>query len=67
MIINNLYLVRPRFSPDEADSVPIIDADTMLTASITGQRFEFIPWRNAQLCEFVDRVKLIQFSGCDLP
>jgi hypothetical protein len=48
VIVNDLYRIRTFVSPKEADSVPLVDADAMLTFPISSERLKSVPWRNLQ-------------------
>ncbi len=50
MIICDLYFIRPIFGPVEADSILIVDSDTVLSLSIHTQQFKLITRWNTQLC-----------------
>ncbi len=53
MIIHNLYVLRLAFLPSEADSVLVIYSNTMLTFSISVQRFKPIARRRKQIAQIV--------------
>jgi hypothetical protein len=53
--------------PCEADSILVVDTDTVLPDSIPGQGLKTIPRRNGQLRQIPDAVNLVEFSSGDRP
>src|SRR5882672_4959609 len=49
VVVGNLNVRRPCFGPNEADPELVIDADAVLSCSITYQRFEAITRRRFQV------------------
>ena len=67
MIINDFHLIWAWVCPRETNPVLIIDSNTILACTLSCELLQPITWLYAQFIEHFDRVKLIQFSGCDLP
>ena len=68
MVVNDLNLLWPSSSPQEANPPLVIDTDTMLTRAITMltraialKRFETVPRRNPQFFEVLRVTELAQF------
>jgi hypothetical protein len=62
-MIHNLNVVRVSVDPFEANSPLLIDANTMLTFSITLQSFQTIAWRHGQIFQAdssVDQLQLLK-------
>ena len=51
MIVSYLDLDRTGISPDEADAIPVIDANAVLPASVSGQSLEPIAGRHAEIIQ----------------
>jgi hypothetical protein len=49
MIVHYFYIVRVLFTPDETDTVLVIDPDTMLSGALTLQRFKAVSWQRRQI------------------
>ena len=56
MVVNNLNLPRFPIAPDEADTPSVIDAKTVLTATVRPQSFEAIAGRRVQIAKPAGRV-----------
>ena len=66
MVINYLYIFRACVCPPKADS-PLIDyADTVLTQTISLQRFKMIAGRYSQIIEPSRDLKLPELSSRNL-
>ena len=61
MVVNDLNLLWPSSSPQEANPPLVIDTDTMLTPTIALKRFETVPRRNPQFFEVLRVTELAQF------
>ena len=51
MIVSYFDFDRTGFSPDEADSIPVIDTNAVLLDSISGQPLEPIVGRHAEIIQ----------------
>jgi len=51
MVINDFHVCRTIAAPEEANSILIVDPDTMLPLSIFDQRFQLIAWWNTQFIQ----------------
>jgi hypothetical protein len=67
MVINNFNLVGAEFGPHKANAILVIDADAVLTFSVTRQGFQSVVWRDSQFAKGGNRINLIEFSGGNLP
>ena len=56
MVVNNLDLPRFPIAPNEADTPSVIDANTVLTATIRPQSFKAIAGRRVQIAKPTGRV-----------
>jgi hypothetical protein len=69
MVVRDFDIFGTSFGPPEADSPLIVDADRVLTASVTLQRLKTIAGRNAQLGQTrysVDLAELPQGGVLDI-
>ena len=66
MVINNFDIIRISIRPMEADSPPIIDANTVLTRTIAFECFKAIAGWHPQIIKPISDFKLSEFSSCDL-
>jgi hypothetical protein len=51
MVIDNFYFVRVTIRPSETDSPLTIDANTVLSGTVTAKFLEPVPRRNPQIFE----------------
>jgi hypothetical protein len=58
MIVNNLNFERIAISPDETNTILIVDTNTVLALPITLQSFEMITWKYRQISQLMSRVYL---------
>ena len=49
MVIHNFYALRRVVFPNEANTVFVVDANTVLTFAVTFKGFKSIRWRNFKL------------------
>jgi hypothetical protein len=49
VIVHYFYIVRVLFTPDETDTVLVIDPDAMLAGAITFQRFKAVSRQRCQV------------------
>lgn len=49
MVVSNLNFRAAVVAPSETNSVLIVDANRMLTVTVTGQRFKLVPGRRAEV------------------
>jgi hypothetical protein len=47
MIVHDLHLVRALLGPEKADTILVIDTDTVLTFPVSAEHFEPVPRRDA--------------------
>ena len=64
MVVHNLDVHRTRGPPLEADTVLVIDPNTMLPRAVSSQALEVVPWRHEQVIEGSRRVQYPQFPAC---
>jgi hypothetical protein len=62
MIIDDLNLRRSVAGPDKTNPLLTVDSNTMLAGAITGQRFEMIPWWQAQKIQCRRAVEQLKFA-----
>jgi hypothetical protein len=62
MVITDFYLVRVSIEPNEADSPPVIDPNTMLTFPVALQSLKPVTGKNLQIQQGLRRVQVSQFS-----
>jgi len=67
MVIHNFDSIRPVIRPDKADTVPVVDTDTVLPDPPSSERFQTITGRHAQVDEADCRIELLKLSGSYLP
>ena len=67
VVINDLDSNRPVVGPNEADPVPLVDPNTMLSGPIPCERLEPIAGWHMQVGEPRCRVKLLKLPGCYPP
>jgi hypothetical protein len=51
VIVHDLDLVRFAVLPHEADPIPVVDPDAMLPLPVTGEGFEMVTRKGAQVVE----------------
>lgn len=56
MVVNNLNFKRITITPNEANTILIVDADAVLTFPITLQGFEMIAWKDCQISQLTSSV-----------
>ena len=62
MIIGDFHLECVALSPDEADSILIVDPDAVLSCAIALKRFQAIAGEKSKIREHVRDVNLNEFS-----
>ena len=62
VVINNFNIDRARVASDEAHAELIVDADAVLTGSVTFKRFEPVTRRGAQKIQCLSSVELGQLT-----
>jgi hypothetical protein len=67
MIVRDFDRVRPAVSPNEADSVLIVDANTMLSFAVVFQFLQAVAWRNWKVIQSQRNVNHKKLSECDSP
>ena len=63
MVINNLYIFWSIRRPHKAHSKLIVNADAVLTGSISFQGFQAITRRHAEIVQTSRPIKLLKFSS----
>jgi hypothetical protein len=66
MVVHDLDVVRVTFAPGKTDAPLIVDANTMLTGSLTAQRFEPVPRRGSHIPQFRGAIELPKFPPRNL-
>lgn len=67
MIVNNLNLFRTEISPPKANSILVIDSNTVLTLAIAPQGLQTVARRRPQIRQFGRSVHQIHFASGDRP
>lgn len=67
MVIDDFYVVRPVVTPDKADSIPIIEANAVLSIAIAAQGFQPIAWWYSELFQCFNGIKLVKPTGSYSP
>jgi hypothetical protein len=62
MVIDKLNVVSIPITPHKADAPPIVDANAVLSRSITFERFQSIARRRRKVAQLCGTVQLPQFS-----
>jgi hypothetical protein len=62
--VDDFDIGRTLLGPREADAPLIIDADRVLTASVSRERFETVRRRRAQVTEVTRMVEHVKLSQC---
>jgi hypothetical protein len=65
VIVDDLNIVRITSVPDEADTVLIVDANTVLAASIAGEQFQPVSGERSQVAKLARGMELLKLSLCD--
>ena len=55
MVVGDLDCDRTRVGPNEADTIPLVDTNTMLTTTISGQSFKPVAGRCAEISQRVSK------------
>ena len=66
MVINDFDAFCTRISPTKADTPLIVDADAVLTGTITLECFKVIAWRHPQIIKPTSNFDLPKFTPCNL-
>jgi hypothetical protein len=64
VIVDNLDIVRVSVLPPKADAPLVVDANAVLTLSVTAQRFEPIAGRDAQVLKRACSMQVQELSPC---
>jgi hypothetical protein len=64
VVIHDLDVPYLTFAPPETNPPLIINADAMLTASVTVQGFETVAWRDLKVIDLLCRVDGKKFGSC---
>ena len=67
VIVNNFHLYRTSLRPDEADAVPLVDANAELTAPVPAEGFKLVSRRNPKVVEIDNRIQLVEFANGNGP
>lgn len=65
MVINNFYFFSTGISPKKAYPPLVVDADAMLTRTITLKRFKMITGWYSQVIKSTSNFKLSKFTPCN--
>jgi hypothetical protein len=63
MIIRDFYVARFTLDPRKANSVLVVDADTVLTFAVFIKCFQPITWRREQITQVVSVIQVNQFAS----
>lgn len=67
MVVDDLDEARTERSPDEADTVLVVNADAVLAFSIPAEGFEAVVGRCPEVSKRSGSVKLVELSASDRP
>jgi len=67
VVISNLNLIGTSLRPSKADAVLIVDANTVLTPSVSLQGFQSIAPRDRQIVQSDRRIELVELPKCCVP
>lgn len=67
MIIYNFYFAWPQICPYKTYSITIIDANAVLPLPISCKSLQAIPRGNTKFFQSLHRIKLVKFTGSNLP
>ena len=67
MIINDLDELGAAVAPDEADALPVIDPDAVLTATVSLERLEAITGRRPKVCKPGCSIQNVELAQSDRP
>jgi len=62
VVVNDLYLQRIAFLPDEADPPLIVDSNAVLSRSVAPQFLKPVRWRNTQRIQAAGRRENFELS-----
>jgi hypothetical protein len=60
VIVHDLNIIGISITPDEADAVPIVDPDAVLSTSVTRQRLQPIAREHCEVAELAGGMELLQ-------
>jgi ribose 5-phosphate isomerase len=63
VITHNLYISRFALFPFEADSIWVVDTDTVLTLAVSMQRLKSVAGRREQVTQIIGVVEVGQFAS----
>ncbi len=66
MVVRDLYLVCSIILPNEANTILIIDSDTVLTLPVTCQSFQMIARWHTKIVQINRCLNLIELAKCNL-
>jgi hypothetical protein len=64
VVIDDFNIFRTSICPAEADTPPIVNADAVLTGTITFEDLKVISGWNSQIFNAISNFKLSEFSPC---
>ena len=67
MVVGDLYFVWACISPDEADELPVVDANAVLPSSVFAQSFQPIAGGDTEIAYGRDRIQHVQLSPGHAP
>jgi hypothetical protein len=56
VVVNDFDVISLMLLEPKADTILVIDANTVLTLPITGKHLEAIPWRGSQVLQLYGRI-----------
>jgi len=63
MIVHDLHVIGVAVSPDEAQAPLVVDADTVLSGTVTAERLQLISRRRTQFRKFLRGSEDAQFAS----
>jgi hypothetical protein len=67
VVVRDFDVFGIRSLPTEADTILLIEANTVLAVSTAAQSFEPIPWWDCEFPQSLDAVDLVQLASSDPP
>lgn len=65
MVIDDFDMLDSAVSPNEANSILVVDTDGMLTPALSLERLQSVTGRNSQVGENLSDVELLEFTQGD--
>ena len=67
MVVDYLDFVGTGIGPDEADAIPVVDANAILPITVSGQSLQTVAGRYAEIVQDCGGIELVQLSTSYTP